>query len=89
MNHYLAPKFFAYIGKDFTSPFNYNGKIGYINVNLGAGAFKDDKDLGHKDDVFGIKIGIGKLATPEDKFTIPVKVSTTTNSGHDSPNPAF
>jgi hypothetical protein len=46
----LAPKFFAYIGKDFTSPFNYNGKIGYFSVNLGAGAFKDGKDLSHKDD---------------------------------------
>lgn len=50
MNHYLAPKFYAYIGKDFTSPNNYNGKIGYFSVNLGAGAFKDGRDFGHKDD---------------------------------------
>lgn len=89
MNHYLAPKFYAYIGKDFTSPNNYNGKIGYFSVNLGAGAFKDGRDFGHKDDVFGITIGIGKLAGPDDKFDVPVKITDTKPAAHDSPNPVF
>lgn len=39
-----------YVGKDLTHPINYNGKIGYVALNLGDGAFKDGKDFGHKDD---------------------------------------
>lgn len=61
VNHYLSPKFWAYIGKDFASPNNYNGQIGHFNINLGLGAFRDGKDLAHKDDVFGLVIGTQKL----------------------------
>jgi trans-2-enoyl-CoA reductase len=50
INHYLAPKFFLYVGRDLTHPVNYNGKIGYMALNLGDGAFRDGKDFGHKDD---------------------------------------
>jgi hypothetical protein len=34
INHYFAPKFLAYVGKDRHYP-AFNGNIGYFKINLG------------------------------------------------------
>jgi len=35
----------------------FNGKIGEVRFNIGAGSFKNDKKYDHPDDIFGFKAG--------------------------------
>jgi hypothetical protein len=52
INHYLAPKFFLYLGKDPNFP-GWNGKLGYVNFNIGKGSFKTGNDFTDDADKFG------------------------------------
>jgi hypothetical protein len=43
-----------------------NGKVAYVNFNLGDGTFKKTPDFKHPDDIFGLTKGeINVLKKPE------------------------
>ncbi|CAK56140.1 unnamed protein product (macronuclear) [Paramecium tetraurelia] len=51
VNHYFVPRFYVYVGKDAIN--GYNGQIGAINFNIGAGSFRKGEDFTHEKDFFG------------------------------------
>lgn len=59
-NHYYAPEFFVFVGKDKHFP-GFNGKIAYVSFNAGEGSFKKGTDFTHDKDTFGFNAGIEKL----------------------------
>lgn len=67
VNHYYAPYFYTFIGKDKQFP-GFNGKIGFVNFVVGSGAFRGTPDFKHPDDVFGLNKGeAALLKKPESK----------------------
>jgi len=56
VNHYFASTFYIYVGKDMHFP-GFNGKIGFVNFNIGDGAFKKMPDFKHPNDIFGLLKG--------------------------------
>jgi hypothetical protein len=60
INHYYTPEFFVYVGRDKHFP-GFNGKIGFVNFNAGAGAFVKGSNYDQEKDVFGFKAGLEAL----------------------------
>ncbi|CAD8140693.1 unnamed protein product [Paramecium octaurelia] len=60
VNHYFAPQFFVFVGRDKHFP-GFSGKLAYVNFNVGAGSFRGENDFKHPKDVFGFEIGQSKL----------------------------
>lgn len=88
VNHYLPPTLWVYIGKDINKGNNfYSGKIGYVNVNLGEGAFRAGKDFNHPDDIFSVKVYIGDDDSDKDDTT--VEIDDVQPSSHDQEKPVF
>ena len=56
INHYYAPKFYVYAGKDPHFP-GLSGKIAFVNFNVGPGSFKKGSDFSHPKDIFGFSAG--------------------------------
>lgn len=56
-NHYLAPEFYVYIGRDKFYK-GHNGPLAFVQFNLGKGAYKSGSDFTHPNDVFGYGKGI-------------------------------
>ena len=59
----MAPKFYIFAGRDNHFP-GFNGKIGYLNFNAGAGSFKEGPDYTHPKDIFGYNAGLDELFKP-------------------------
>lgn len=51
-NHYLAPLFYIYVGRDKHSP-GHSGKMAYFNFNLGEGSYITNNKFDHPKDIFG------------------------------------
>lgn len=72
VNHYYAPKFYTFVGKDMHFP-GLNGKLGYVNFNLGDGTFRKVPDFKHPNDIFGLQKGEANiLKKPDTKKVQPV-----------------
>jgi hypothetical protein len=60
INHYFAERFWLWTAKDrYHSAFN--GRIGYLNVNLGDGSFRIKDDFTHPNDIYGYDKGFKAL----------------------------
>lgn len=57
VNHYLASKFYFFVGTDRLAKWSYNGRMAYVRINLGEGSFRVGKDFSQKDDIFAITYG--------------------------------
>jgi hypothetical protein len=55
------------VGRDKFFP-GWNGKLAYVNFNVGKGAFRNAKDFTHPNDAFGIGAGVDKLKKPNVGF---------------------
>jgi hypothetical protein len=64
VNHYFAERFWLWTTKDRYHP-AFNGKIGYLNVNLGDGAFRNRPDFSHPNDIYGYDKGFKALRTDD------------------------
>lgn len=63
MNHYYVHKLYAYVGKDkFYS--GLNGKMAYVVVNFGFGAYKNQKQF--DEEIFNFKLGLKELIKTTD-----------------------
>jgi len=51
-NHYLVPEFYIFVGRDKHFP-GLNGKLGFVNFNVGKGAFRKGNDFVDSKDAFG------------------------------------
>lgn len=51
-NHYFVPEFYVFVGRDKHFP-GFNGKIGYVNFNIGTGAFRKGNNFVADKDIFG------------------------------------
>lgn len=56
VNHYYIQKLYIYIGKDIFYP-GFNGKLNYVVVNFGLGAFRNKKKFSDNNDIFNYDIG--------------------------------
>lgn len=61
INHYFAPEFFIYVGRDKHFP-GFNGQLGLVNFNAGDGAFKKNNDVKDKKNIFGFEAPFAKKA---------------------------
>lgn len=43
VNHFLAPQFYLYLGRDFA--YNGAGFVAFVRVNLGKGAYVEHEDF--------------------------------------------
>lgn len=50
--HYFAPEFYVFVGRDKHFP-GHSGRIGFVNFNLGEGAFASGNKFDHPKDFFG------------------------------------
>lgn len=73
VNHYLAAEFIIFIGRDKHFK-GFSGKLGFINFNIGNGAYSKDGFKEHPKDAFGFKSGIDKLAKTADSQVQPGQV---------------
>lgn len=65
MNHYIAEKFFVYIGHDMPSDAFYSGQIGYARFVVGPNAYRPgNKFDDDSNDLHGFLIGAKKLLEP-------------------------
>ncbi|CAD8058815.1 unnamed protein product [Paramecium sonneborni] len=88
VNHYYVNKLYAYIGKDkFYS--GLNGKMAYVVVNFGFGAYRNQKQF--DEEIFNFNIGIKELIkTTEDvQFQPIIKQEKIESSGFDLDQPSF
>lgn len=60
VNHFYAPAFHVYIGKDKHFP-GFNGKMAYVGFNIGRKAYLKEIDFTHPQDIFGFEKGLEKL----------------------------
>lgn len=59
IDHYFAPEFFVYYGRDKHFP-GWNGQMGLVNFNSGEGAFRNGKDFKHPQNIFGLEAAFAK-----------------------------
>lgn len=85
-NHYLAPEFFIYVGRDKHFP-GFNGQLGMINFNAGDGAFREKNDVKSKDNTFGFDAPFVRVV--KDLFDLKERNSKTIVSGFDAKQPGF
>lgn len=60
VNHYFAPEFFVFVGRDKQFP-GLNGQLGYVNFNVGTGSFRTGNNFGHSKDAFGYSAGLENI----------------------------
>lgn len=65
VNHFYAAQFFTHVGRDSFFQ-GLSGKLGYVNFNLGKGAFKTGNDFNEAKDSFGFSVGVEKLVKKQD-----------------------
>lgn len=70
INHYFAAKFHVFVGRDAHFP-GFNGKLAYVNFNIGGGAFRKGNDFTRDDDAFGFAIGGKELFKPVKPDALP------------------
>lgn len=58
------------MGRDPHFP-GFNGKIAYVNFNLGKGSFRKGNNFAHDDDVFGFAVGSKELFQPTKPGAVP------------------
>lgn len=59
-NHYYNAKYYMWMPREkFYAGFS--GKIGYLNLNFGDGAFKDGNNYQHPSDIFAFDDGYNNL----------------------------
>lgn len=85
VNHYYAPKFEMFLGKDKYYP-GFSGHTAYVNVVLGEGAFVTKID--DNDNVFGLGIGLTKLRAGDGDDDI-FNIDKTLDSSFDDSDPVF
>ena len=84
-NHYYISKFYMWVPKErFYAAFS--GKIGYLNLNFGDGAFRDTNKYDHPDDIFAYGEGYNKLVANNVK-EVNVQEAGLINVAYDQDSP--
>lgn len=65
VNHYYAPVFWVYVGKDKKYP-PFSGSVADFRVNIGQDTFRSAKDFTEPNDIFALDSGIKRIAALPD-----------------------
>jgi hypothetical protein len=64
-NHYYAPVFWIYVGKDKKYP-AFSGSVADFRVNIGQDTFRQGKDFTEANDIFAFDTGVKRIAALPD-----------------------